>query len=75
MDQLVMSGLVPAGSGEGEEERSGAGEGKQKGRDASVGAVCCREGSSKGRSSRLRQAVGQKACPSSPNQSDSSAVN
>lgn len=32
-----MSGLFPAGSDEGEEERMGGG--KQKGRDASAGAV------------------------------------
>lgn len=37
MDQLVMSGLFPAGSKEGEEERPGGG--KPKGRDASTGAV------------------------------------
>lgn len=31
MEQLVVSGLVPAGSEEGEEERNGAGEGKTGG--------------------------------------------
>lgn len=31
MDQLVMSGLIPAGSEEGEEESNGAGEGETEG--------------------------------------------
>lgn len=41
-----MSGLFPAGSDEGEEERTGAGGGggERKGRDASVGAVCAGRG-------------------------------
>lgn len=52
-----MSGLFPAGSEEGEEEITAGG--KQKGRDASTGAVYAGGGggSSKGPSSRLHQAV------------------
>lgn len=56
-----MSGLFPAGSEEGEEERTGE-ENRRGGMPARARFIP--GGSSKGRSSRLHQAVRQKACPS-----------
>lgn len=56
-----MSGLFPAGSEEGEEERTGE-ENRRGGMPARARFIL--GGSSKGRSSRLHQAVRQKACPS-----------
>lgn len=67
-----MSGLFPAGSEEGEEERTGGG--KQKGRDASVGAVYP-GGVIQGSFLLSSVAVWQKARPSCVNDSNSSLVN